>query len=552
MSRCMIHIGEHFQIESELGTQLLVIAKQIQSEHDSKIVAFKVNGQLTELQSSLNVPINMIEIVDMNTTDGVRIYQRSLAFVFIRAVKETFKGASVDIQNSLSAGLFCEIKKETPLTEEEIRLVSTRMMELIAMDENFQKTSVTLAEAKNIFEQQGLAAKSELLKYRPNNHINLYTYGWLSDYFYGYMLPSAGHLDNFELTPYDGGVILRHPTRFSDGKVPVFEPQPKVAQIHREAQRWGDILNVGYLYNINELIEKGGLREQILITEALHEKKIAQIADQITGKNKRLVLIAGPSSSGKTTFANRLRIQLLANGLRPVTLSTDDYFVDRQFTPVDEDGKYDFESIEAVDLKQFNLDLDALLRGEIVPLPTFNFQLGKREYKGRELAIEEGQPIIIEGIHGLNPKLTEAISDAEKFRIYISCLTQLNIDNHNRIPTTDSRLIRRIVRDNKYRGHNALTTLRLWPSVRRGEERNIFPFQETADAMFNSAMVYELAVLKKHIETLLYSISESEPEYSEAKRLLKFLGYVKSYEADHTIPITSIIREFIGGSAFAD
>jgi uridine kinase len=552
MLKCYVKIGQHYELEVESGVILADIAAMIQSEHDSKIVAFKVNNQLKELHDCLDECHNQLDIVDLNTSDGVRIYQRTLAFVFIRAVKECFEGSTVEIQHSLSQGLFCEVRKKSPLNAEDVHRIKAHMQLLIEKGEPFQKSEVTLDEARNIFVQQGLAAKSELLKYRLSDTINIYTYGWLSDYFYGYMLPSAKDLDAFDLEFFDGGIVLRHPTRFTGGKVPPFIPQYKIAQIHREAEQWGDILNVGYLYNINDLIGNEGLKEHILITEALHEKKIAQIADLITHHNKRLVLIAGPSSSGKTTFANRLRIQLLANGLRPVNLSTDDYFVDREFTPVDEEGKYDFESIDAVDVVQFNKDLDGLLAGNRVKLPTFNFQIGKREYRGRELHIEEGQPIIIEGIHGLNPLLTAAIGEEEKFKIYISCLTQLNIDNHNRIPTTDSRLIRRIVRDNKYRGHNALTTLRLWPSVRRGEERNIFPFQESADVMFNSAMVYELAVLKKHIEPLLFSIPKSEPEYAEAKRLIKFLSYVVSFEQDHVIPMTSIVREFIGGSAFAE
>ncbi|MCK8060982.1 MULTISPECIES: nucleoside kinase [unclassified Fusibacter] len=552
MSDCFIRIGELFEIESKIGTPLADIARQIQSEHDSQIVAFKVNNHFKELSDTLKECHNYLEIVDMNNPDGIRIYQRSLAFVFIRAVKELYAGATVDIQHSLSKGLFCVVHKSPALCEADMALITEKMKELIALDEPFLKTKITNEEAEVIFREQHMEAKAKLLKYRQTDNINIYSYGWLKDYFYGYMLVSAGGLSAFELTFFDGGIILRHPTAYSGGQVPPFEPQPKLAQIHREAEKWGDILNVGYIYNINELIESDQIREQILITEALHEKKIAEIADHISANDKRLILIAGPSSSGKTTFANRLKIQLRVNGLHPVTMGTDDYFVNREFTPVDENGKYDFEAIEAVDLDQFNKDLAALLDGQEVELPTFNFLLGVREYRGKKMKIGAHQPIIIEGIHGLNPKLTSDISEEDKFRIYISCLTQLNIDNHNRIPTTDSRLFRRIVRDNNYRGHNALTTLKLWASVRRGEERNIFPYQETADVMFNSAMVYELAVLKKHIEPLLLEIPETEPEFAEAKRLLKFLSYVKSIETNDEIPNTSIVREFVGGSVFRE
>ncbi len=301
---------------------------------------------------------------------------------------------------------------------------------------------------------------------------------------------------------------------------------------------------------LNDLIKHGKHFDVIKIAEALHEKKVAHIADMIAESGKRLVLIAGPSSSGKTTFANRLMIQLQVNGLKPVTVSTDDYFVNRDKTPLDEDGNYDFESVQAVDTEQFNIDLERLLAGEEVQLPTFNFQIGEREYTGQSMQISEDQPIIIEGIHGLNEKLTEAIPKKDKFKIYISALTQLNIDDHNRIPTTDTRLLRRIVRDNRYRGHNAQRTIDMWPSVRRGEGRNIFPFQEDADVMFNSALVYELAVLKKHAEPLLEAIDETEPEYVEAKRLLKFLSYFESIENDNLIPYSSILKEFIGGSGF--
>ncbi len=498
MTKCHINIKEHYSAEVARGTSLAQIAQDVDHLSDTPIVAFKVNNHLRELHRTIKQPENEIEIINFSHPDGMRIVQRGLSFVLIRAVKELYAEASVDIQHSLSKGLFCLVKKATPLTAEEVVKIEAKMCDLIAQDEPFEKMTISLDEARQIFEKQGMYSKKKLLKYRNNNMINVYKYGWLYNYFYGYMAPSAGLLTAFELTFFDGGVILRTPTPYSKGLVPPFEAQPKISHIHRESEKWGDILKVGYLYNINELIQSGQITEQILINEALHEKKIAEIA------------------------------------------------------PKDEFGNYDFESIDAVDRELFNKNLSDLLAGKEVELPTFNFQKGTREYHGEKLKIAEDQLIIIEGIHGLNPLLTAAIDDADKFKIYISCLTQLNIDNHNRIPTTDSRLIRRIVRDNKYRGHSAEKTIAMWPSVRRGEERNIFPYQESADVMFNSALAYELPVLKKHIEPLLMNISNEAPEYPEVKRILKFLSYVLSVPSDQVIPNTSIIKEFIGGSVFSE
>ncbi len=552
MSKCHIKIADLYSAEVESGTPLSAVAEQVKHLADTPIVAFKLNNKLCELHKTIEAAENELEIIDFTHADGIRIVRRSLSFVFIRAVKELFQNVHVDIQHSLSKGLFCEVLKEEPLTAEQVMQIESKMRALIAADEPFEKLTIKRHQAAAIFRKQGMESKEKLLKYRESGLINVYKYGWLYNYFYGYMVSSAGQLDEFKLQFYDGGVILRTPTPYSKGAVPPFEEQAKIAQIHRESEAWGDILNVGFIYNVNELIESGKIREQILISEALHEKKIAEIADRITREKRRIILIAGPSSSGKTTFANRLKIQLRVNGLRPINMGTDDYFVDRQFTPKDEFGNLDFESIDAVDLKQFNEDLLGLINGQEVELPTFNFQKGAREYHGEKLKIADDQLIIIEGIHGLNPRLTEQIAEEDKFKIYISCLTQLNIDRHNRIPTTDSRLIRRIVRDNNYRGHSAQKTISMWGSVRRGEERNIFPYQESADVMFNSAMVHELAVLKKHIEPLLMGISNDVPEFPEVKRLRKLLSYVLSLPSDDIIPNTSIIKEFIGGSVFQE
>jgi len=525
---------------------------RFQPAHKAQIVAAVVNNELKELSHKLEEPGTTVRFVDLTSEDGVRIYQRSLAFVFIRATMEIFYGCRVKVHHSLSKGLYCEFDYSRQLTPEDIGQITQRMQEIIDRNEPFLKETVSTEVAARLFNQHGMEPKEKLMKYRRHPYIHLYNLGWLRDYFYGYMVPSTGYLKLFGLIPYDRGVILQHPTKYSPDRLPEFEEHPQLARIYSEAEQWAEILDISYVVNLNERIESGTHGELIQVAEALHEKKVAQIADMITGRGARVILIAGPSSSGKTTFAHRLMVQLRVNGLRPITLSTDDYFVDREKTPLDEEGNYDFESIDSVNVEQFNDVLTRLLDGEAVSMPVFNFKLGKQEFPGKILQIGPKQPIIIEGIHGLNERLTAMIPKSEKFKIYISALTSLNIDDHNRIPTTDTRLLRRIVRDSKYRGHSAQRTISMWPSVRRGEERNIFPFQESADAMFNSALPYELAVLKRYADPLLREISESEPEYGEAKRLLKFLHYFLTIEDESLILQTSILKEFIGGSCFHD
>lgn len=544
-------ILDHREMEVHKGSTLGEICEQIKSENGPLYVAAKVDNILRELHYKVDDDCE-IQFIDLTSTDGIRIYQRSLAFVFIRSSMEILSGSKVTVEHSLSKGLYCEIHYKRPITEEDITRVESRMKEIIVEDVPFIKDSIPIEDAKRIFTELDMEAKTNLLDFRDSPKINIYSCGWMKDYFYGYMVPSTGYLKWFKLKFYDPGVIIQYPEKSNPHQIPPFEEQRKLANIFKEAEKWGKIMNIPYVSNLNHRIIKREYPELIRMAEGLHEKKVVEIADKIAENKKRIILIAGPSSSGKTTFAQRLSIQLKVNGLRPVSLSTDDYFVDRHYTPRDEHGEYDFEAIEAVDVALFNEHLGELLNGETVEIPSFNFHEGKREYKGKKLKIEDDQPIIIEGIHGLNEKLTQDIPHDKKFKIYISALTQLNIDDHNRIPTTDSRLIRRIVRDSKYRGHTALTTLRIWDSVRRGEEKNIFPYQEEADVMFNSALVYELAALKKYAEPLLKEISSEEKEYSEAKRLLKFLGYFLSIEDDHVIPQTSIIKEFIGGSCFAD
>lgn len=550
-NKIIVSLKDGTLLKVDKGTTLEDIKELVKDKYKVLIVAGKVNNALRELNYKLDKDSN-VEFIDLTTTDGQRIYKRSLAFVFIRAAMELLPECKVTVEHSLSKGLYCEIHYKRPINEDDVEKIEQRMKEIIDEDVPFEKQTVSKDKAREIFKKFGMNAKEKLLQYREKDFINIYSCGWLKNYFYGYMVPRTGYLKTFKLKFYLPGVIIQYPTKEQPDRIPEFVEQGKLAVIFKEAERWGKILNIGYVANLNDIIQKKEYPELIRVAEALHEKKIAQIADMITESKKRLVLIAGPSSSGKTTFAQRLLIQLKVNGLNPITLSTDDYFVDRELTPKDEEGNYDFEALEAVDLELFNDHLAKLIQGEEVEIPTFNFYKGRREYRGRRLKIFKEQPIIIEGIHGLNEKLTKDIPQSKKFKIYISALTQLNIDAHNRIPTTDTRLIRRIVRDSKYRGHSALTTLKQWASVRRGEEKNIFPFQEEADIMFNSALVYELAVLKKYAEPLLNEIEENEPEYSEAKRLLKFLSYFTSIDDDKYIPQTSILKEFIGGSCFVE
>lgn len=546
----MIRIKIKDQVhEVPMGTKAIDLAKKLRNDDQGEIVALRVNNTIKELSYALtsDMSLDWINITDM---DGVRIYQRGLTFVLIRSAMELFEGIQVTVEHSLNKGLYFEFNYSRPLTETDVEQIKMRMMEIIQRDEPFVKEKVEKEVAAKYFEKFNMQPKKALLKYRTQDFINLYALGWLKNYFYGYMVPSTGYLKVFDLKAFGEGVVLLFPNKYSLKELPQYIEQPKIAQIYKESEDWGDILGVAFVADLNDWITERHVEEIMRVQEALQEKKIAQIADQITASKKRLVLIAGPSSSGKTTFANRLMVQLKVNGLKPITLSTDDYFVDREHTPLDEEGKYDFESIDSVDVDLFNQNLAALLRGEDVELPTFNFRVGKREYLGKHLQIHPDQTIIIEGIHGLNERLTALIDKKDKFKIYISALTTLSIDEHNRIPTTDTRLIRRIVRDNRSRGYSALTTIGQWPSVRRGEERNIFPFQEEADVMFNSAMVHELAVLKKYAQPLLIDIDETKAEYSEAKRLLKFLSYFKSIDDEKQIPPTSILREFIGGSSF--
>lgn len=544
-----INVKGYGLFDYEPGDTFESISKRIQRPDTPLIVAAKCGNLLRELKHEIPEACE-VEFIDLKHSDGEKIYQRSLSFLLIRAAISCFDGIHVRVEHSLSKGLYCEFDYHRRLTHEDYEIITKQMATYVEANLPFDKKVYLNEEAAKAFDAYKMKSKVELLKFRPKNDISLYEFDGVLNYFYGYMVPSSGYLKIFDVIKYDDGAILMHPTKYSPFSVPVFEESPKIAEVFKESEKWSNIMHIGYVSNLNAMIQTGEYKELIQIGEALHEKKIAYIADEITKQKKRVILIAGPSSSGKTTFANRLRIQLRVNGLNPITVSTDNYFVNRDKTPRDENGDYDFESLEAVDVEQFNLDLNDLLDGKPVKLPVFNFQTGIKEFSGQIIQIEEDQPIIIEGIHGLNDGLTSHIFKRDKYKIYVSALTQLNIDEHNRIPTTQARLLRRIVRDNQFRGHSAKRTIGMWASVRRGEERNIFPYQEQADEIFNTALPYELAVLKKHAIPLLEEIHPDEPEYSEAVLLKKFLGYFISIEDDALVPTVSILKEFIGGSGF--
>ena len=546
-----VKVEEKGVFQYDKGISLEEISHDFKEEGPHQIVGAIVDNQLKELSYILNEDCD-VRFINECSPIGARIYQRSLSFVFIRACMELFSGCRVSVEHSLSKGLYCEIHYKRQIDANDTQRIEKRMKEIIAEDVPMTKNRVPVDEAIDIFREYGQMGKVNLMKYRDKPYINIYQCGWLKNYFYGYMVPSTGYLKKFKLKFYSPGVIIQLPTKESHCEIPKFEEQPKLFKIFRETEKWAKILEIDHVAALNDLIVSKKQGEFIRIAEALHEKKIAKIADSITEQinEKKLILIAGPSSSGKTTFSKRLEIHLKVNGLNPVSISLDDYFVNRENTPLDEDGEFDFESLNAIDLELFNKDLEKILAGEEVEIPTFNFHLGMREYRGHKIRIKEDQPLILEGIHCLNDELTKAIPRNNKFKIYISALTQLNVDEHNRIPTTDTRLIRRLVRDSKFRSNDANRTLFLWQSVRRGEERNIFPFQEESDVMFNSALFYELCVLKKYAEPLLRQVDTTSPYHAEAKRLLKFLNYFVNLENEEDIPKTSILREFIAGSSF--
>lgn len=529
-----------------------IIAKDLSNEYEGIVTIGKIKNKLKDLNSTLDKNCDL-ELIDTTQPDGMRVYMRTLSLIFIKACEEIFNGCKVTIEHSLSNGLYCEIKNnKSEVTEEDIEKIKAKVKSIIESDLKIEKIVTDKSEAIKILKNNNKNAKAELLKYKEYEDVKLYKCGGYINHFYGHMLPSTSYVKTFDIKKWQSGLVILGPSKENKNEPQNFVAQPKLSNIYKESEIWSELIGIDKVASLNEAIESKKYGEIISIVEALHEKKISQIADIIKENNKRVILIAAPSSSGKTSFAHRLSIQLKVNNLHPVPISLDDYFVDREDTPLDEFGNFDFESIYAIDLELFNSDLEKLLKGEEIKLPKFNFKTGKREFSGKTLKIEKDQPIILEGIHALNPMLTQSIDDKDKFKIYISVLTQINLDNHNRIPTTDLRLIRRIVRDYNFRGYSAEKTILNWWSVRRGEDKNIFPYQEEADIMFNSACLYELAVLKKYAKPLLEQIEDDNEAFIESNRILKFLQYFVELDDELDIPPTSIIREFIGGSRIVD
>lgn len=540
-----------FLIEDDSqGIKLEDIIHEIEDNYNGYITIASIDNKLKELTTIINEDCN-IKFLDTNNSDGYRVYSRSLTLVFIMACEELYDNCKVTIEHSLSNGLYCEVHTSKVLTERDKDIIKAKMQEIIDKDYPIEKSVTTKKEAIELFKKHNMLSKAELLNYKEYDDVKIYKCNNYIDHFYGHMLPSTGYLKVFDLIKYEGGFILIGPSEDNKYKLKEFIPQPKLSNIYLEMENWSKLMGVDTVLSLNKIIENKKYGDLIRTVEALQEKKLGNIADIIKQENKRIILIAAPSSSGKTSFAHRLSIHLRVNNLSPVPISLDDYFVDRDKTPLDEFGNYDFESIRAINLERFNNDLRDLLEGKEVTIPRFNFKLGKSE-EGKKLKIEKNQPIILEGIHGLNPILTSSIPNKDKFKIYLSVLTQVNLDDHNRIPTTDLRLIRRIVRDNQFRGHDATRTILTWDSVRRGEKQNIFPYQEEADIIFNSSCVYELAILKAYVRPLLEKIDIESEAYSEANRILKFLQYFVELKDTSDLPPTSILREFIGGSKIVD
>ena len=530
------------------GTQAMDLTGE--AEVKWPVVAARINNAVKDLRTPLEQDCSL-EFVNLSTNDGMRVYRRSLVMVLIRATCEVLPGSSVTVKHTLGNGVYGEIEFHRAVKNTDIQAIERKMHEIVEADEPVIHRRLKKEEVEQLFKDTGELDKIGLLKYRQSSTMDVHTCGWFHDYSYGNMVPSTGFLKTFRLQYYLPGFILELPRKENPTTIPKYEEQGKLANIYYEADKWGEMLGIQDVVSLNDQIVAAKAGNLVRVTEAFHEKKISQIADLITENidRIRIVLIAGPSSSGKTTFAQRLSVQLRVNGIRPVAISLDDYFVNRCDTPLDINGNYNFECLDALDYALFNEHLIQLIQGEGIDLPSYNFNTGQREYRGQRLKLKPSDLIIVEGIHGLNDVLTSSIPQGRKFKIYVSALTQLNLDKHNRIPTTDLRILRRIVRDSNSRGYSARQTISRWPSVRRGEEEHIFPFQEEADIMFNSALVYELAVLKQYAEPLLSQISQDCREHSEARRLRKFLSYFTPIDTCD-IPANSIIREFIGGTCF--
>ena len=544
----VVTIGEEKREYPE-GTTWLEVAREYQHLYEDDILLVQVNGKLQELHK--HVKDCRLRFVTAREKPGMSAYQRSATLLMLKAFYSVAGAENLEkivVDFSVGKGVFVEPRGNVTVTPELLERVKEKMREYVARKTPIMKRSVSTEDAIELFHSHKMYDKARLFRYRMVSRVNVYSIDGFEDYYYGYMVQNTSYIRYFDLIPYHYGFMLMLPNMRDPRRIPEFVPQEKLFAVLAEASRWGQLMNLENVGCLNEAISRGEMSHLILIQEALQEKKIAEIAAAVAErKNVKFVMIAGPSSSGKTTFSHRLSIQLEAIGLKPHPIEVDNYFVNRVDSPRDENGNYNYEVLECLDVELFNRDMSALLRGEEVELPYYNFKKGVREYHGNRLKLGEVDILVIEGIHCLNDRLSYSLPKESKFKIYISALTQLNVDEHNRIPTTDGRLLRRMVRDARTRGASAQDTIRMWPSVRKGEEENIFPYQEEADAMFNSALVYELAVLKQYAQPLLFRIPRDSEEYLEAKRLLKFLDYFIGVSSED-IPKNSILREFIGGS----
>jgi len=540
------------EYEYPVGTPFKVIAADLQGEYPHDILLVNRDGKLCELHKTLDRDCTL-KMVTAAEKPGMQTYERSVVLLMLKAFYDTAGRENVEritVEYSLSHALFIRARGSFALDQALLDRVEARMRELAAQALPIEKRSINTDDAVELFSKTQMNDKARLLSYRINSHVNIYTLDGFSDYFYGYMVPDTGYLKCFALELFEDGFVLRLPDQREPERLGEFCPSIKVFQALHDATQHSAALHISNVGEMNDIISKGQATQMILAHEAMMEKKIGDIAEEIAGrKGVRFVMIAGPSSSGKTTFSHRLSTQLIACGMCPHAIATDNYFKNRSETPRDQNGQYDFECLEAMDVEQFNADMTRLLNGETVELPQFNFKKGVREYNGDYLTLGDQDVLVIEGIHCLNDQFSHSLPKESKYKIYISCLTTLNIDDHNRIPTTDARLLRRIERDARTRGYSAQATIRMWPSVRKGEENYIFPYQDSADMIFNSALIYETALLKPYVEPLLFGVPKDCEEYVEAKRLLKFLNYFLPLPGDD-IPKTSLVREFIGGGCY--
>jgi len=553
--RLKLHPDEDWMmLQVEEGTMLEELYHEYKSRLSTDVLAARISRterRVISLREKI-VKEEDYEFLDMSEPSANQLYQRSLIFMYLKAVHDVLGEDRVIIANSLNKGIYTEIRSSEPVTEEQVRSLEAYMKEMVEKDLPFRQQILSQSEGLEHLERQGCVETKKMLERLRWAQIPMYSLDGYESFFYDFLVPSTGYIRYFELRKYRRGVLLRFPHPDRPGVIPEYRDDVKLYQAFGEATRWLKLMDMEYVSDLNERVRDGSFRQLIQVSEALHEKRIAEIADMIAKGGKRIILIAGPSSSGKTTFAHRLCTQLRVNGLKPIYLGTDDYFVDREFVSRDAKGDYNFEDLEAVDVRMFNDHMNRLMAGEVVDIPVYDFITGKKVFGKRPTQIRSDQPIVIEGIHGLNEKLTEEIPAAAKFKIYISPLTQINIDEHNRIPTTDARLLRRIVRDSQFRNYPAQHTIKMWRKVREGEDKNIFPYNGEADVLFNSVHLYELSVLKKYAQPLLSDISAEEPEYTEATRLLKFLRLFETINDDSSIANNSILREFIGGSVFVE